>query len=177
MRILIIGINHQIQPIKNFIHSTSGALEKFEQDQKDHFRELLRTKMSELVVELVGEETKHGDESVAERLCEGQSIRYVNIEMTPDERSRRNIPAGYQEEGSNVSAEEQQRGNREREEYMAQKIHTLAGSAGSALLICGRSHGVPIASALEALGHTVEIADLLDSGWYVEDWATHMRRL
>jgi hypothetical protein len=177
MRILVIGINHQIQPTKNFSHSTSGALEGFEQDQKAHFRELLRTKMAELSVGLVGEETKHGDQSVAGKLCESQSIPYVNIEMTPDERSRRNIPAGYQEEGSTLSIAEQQRGNREREEYMAQRLHETAGSVTSALLICGRSHVEVIALRLETLGQTVEIADLQDSDWYIEDWPTHMRRL
>jgi hypothetical protein len=111
MRILIVGINHQIQPTNNYSYSTSGALERFEQQQKDHFRELLSTKIAERTVELVGEEAKHGNESIATQVCEGLAIRYINIEMTPEERSRLRIPAGYDEEDSNVSEAEKQRGN------------------------------------------------------------------
>lgn len=45
MRVLIFGLNHQIQWSKIWSYSSSGELERFERDQKEHFRELLRNKM------------------------------------------------------------------------------------------------------------------------------------
>lgn len=177
MRVLIIGINHQVQSSKICSSSTNGKLERFEREQKDNFRELLLQKIAERGIQLVSEEAKHGIESIAETLCRAKTIRYVNIEMKPEERDRRRIPPGYQDEGSTVSEEEKRRGNVEREEYMVQMLLTEVGDAHSVLVICGRFHTAGIVSRLEPLGHTVEVADILDQSWYVEDWMTHMMRL
>jgi hypothetical protein len=177
VRVLIIGINHQVQSNKICSSSTSGKLERFEQDQKDRFRELLREKIAEHGIQLVAEEANHGFESIAETLCKATTIRYFNIEMKPEERDRRRIPPGYQDEGSTVSEEEKRRGNVEREEYMVQELLTAVGEAHSVLVICGRFHTAGIVSRLEPLGHIVEVQDILDQSWYVEDWQTQMMRL
>lgn len=101
--------------------------------------------------------------------------RHANIEMTPEERVRRNTPSGYYEDASLPEAEKN-RCNQEREEYMSNETIRGAGRAESILVICGRLHAESIAGHLRKLGHAVEITDLLDQGWYIEDWFDHIMR-
>src|SRR5215467_3868490 len=99
MRILILGINHQIQWSRIWSYSSSGELERFERDQKDHFRELLRSKIAERKAQFIGEETKYGEPSIAEEIAAKvptPGCRHSNIEMHPDERTARKIPANYE---------------------------------------------------------------------------------
>jgi hypothetical protein len=67
MRVLIIGINHQIQPSDILSWSSSGALERFERGQKDAFARLIQAKIEERGVQYVAEESTHGQQSVANR--------------------------------------------------------------------------------------------------------------
>ncbi len=96
MRVLIIGINHQIQWARIWSNSSGGELERFEKDQKDRFRELLRKRIAERGVQFIGEESKHDEPSIAEDICAWERCRYANIEMHPDERAKREIPNNYE---------------------------------------------------------------------------------
>ena len=156
--------------------STNGTLEAFEQGQKERFDQLLREQVHERGIQFIGEEARYGDESIAERMCGQVNCRYKNIEMTTEERQRRNIPAGYYED-PNLPDDEKARCNREREGYMSNMAIRGAGEAESILLICGRIHTEPIAARLEGLGHSVETIDLRGQAWYVEDWMEHMLNL
>ena len=79
--------------------STSGTLESFERSQKEAFGLLLRSLIHERDIQFIAEEARHGQESVTHGICGLENCRYANVEMTPEERTNRNIPAGYQAGG------------------------------------------------------------------------------
>jgi hypothetical protein len=45
------------------------------------------------------------------------------------------------------------------------------------IVICGRVHTEAIAAQLKGLRRTVEIIDLQDQEWYIEDWFGYMLKL
>lgn len=173
MRILIISVNHQIQPAQILSMSTNGKLEAFEREQKETFGSFVKSKILERGVQFIAEEARHGHETVIQRLRALNNWRYANIEMTPVERTARNIPPGYHEDQSLPEAEKA-RCHREREEYMVERILGEVGDAESILIICGRIHTTPFADRFRELGHSVETTDLQDENWYIEDWNQHM---
>ena len=97
MRILIVGVNHQIQPVEILTWSSNGGAQKFEKEQKDKFAELLQEKIIENDVEIVAEEARHGHETVTQRVCKSAQCQHTNVEVTPEERIARAIPGGYNE--------------------------------------------------------------------------------
>jgi hypothetical protein len=173
MRIIIVGVNHQIQPVEILSCSSNGGAEKFEKEQKDKFAELLQKKITENDVEIVGEEARHGHETVTQRVCESEGCRHTNVEMTPEERIARDIPGGYNENPGFPEAD-RERCNKEREDYMATKALAEANGADSMMVICGSRHLEALAQRFRAAGHTVKTVPLQDQPWYIEDWATHM---
>ena len=175
MRVLILGLNHQIQWVRIFSRSSTGELERFEKDQKDRFRQLLRNKIADRKAQFVGEETKHGEPSIAEEVSVSP-CRYANIEMSPEERAERKITGNY-ENDPNVTPEERAQFNREREEYMFKKATAEARDAESIIVICGRQHTPALANRFREAGHNVEEADTQSEPWYIEDWMNHMMRL
>ncbi len=82
--------------------SMDGSLEAFERGQKEAFGELIRGQIRERGVQFVGEEARHGQETVAQRVCGAEHCLHANIEMEPEERQRRQIPLNYWED-PNVS--------------------------------------------------------------------------
>lgn len=173
MRILIISVNHQIQPAQILSMSTDGKLEAFEREQKETFGSFVKSNILERGVQFIAEEARHGQETVIERLCGLNNWGYANIEMTPEERTARQIPPGYNED-QNLSETEKARCHREREEYMVERILGEVGDAASILIICGRIHTAPLADRFRELDHSVETTDLQDENWYIEDWDQHM---
>jgi hypothetical protein len=176
MRILILGINHQIQPARTCSSSTSGELERFEQRQKDQFRTLLRKRIAERGVQFIGEEAKHGQESITQLLCSSDGCRYANIEIPPDDRAARNIPTNY-EEHAGVPPHQKTLFHQEREEYMFKTTIAEVRDAESIIVICGRFHTPALASRFREAGHNVEEADIQSEPWYIEDWMAHMMRM
>jgi hypothetical protein len=176
MHVLIVAINHQIQPTRIMSMSTDGSLEAFERDQKERFGELLRAHIRERGIQLVGEEARYGEESIAERVCGQESCRHMNIDMMPEERERRRIPAGYYEDAQLPEAEKT-RCNQEREEHMSRVLLAQAGEVASVLVICGRLHSRAIAGQLTLFGHVIEELALRSQSWYVEDWFSPMQNL
>src|SRR5216684_3714682 len=83
LRVLIVAINHQIQPAQIMSASTNGSLEAFEKGQKENFAEFLRGHIRTHGVQFVGEETRYGAESIAQRVCGQEGCRHANIDMTP----------------------------------------------------------------------------------------------
>jgi|ERR1035437_10031379 hypothetical protein len=176
MRVLIVSVNHQIQPAQVKGASTDGSVEAFERKQKESFVLMLQTEIRERGIRFIGEEARHGDVTIAQRLRGFENCHYANIEMTPQEREYRKIPASYTNDRSNLSEVEKTRCNREREEYMCAKALAEAGDADSILIICGRAHTEVVAAILRQLDHNVEQVDLRDQPWYVENWAEHCMR-
>jgi hypothetical protein len=172
MDVLILGLNHQIQPamIKNW--SSDGLFQQFEQDQKETFAQFLYDLLHERGIEFVGEEAKHGEDTIAQRLCAQENYRYSNVEMLPEERRQRNIPRDYSD-NPNVSQQERDRCNLEREQYMCEQAIVHAAQAHRILIICGRLHMNPIAAELGRQGHCVQTSDIQEQDWYVENWFDH----
>jgi len=175
MKVFILGINHQIQWVRVWSSSTSGELEKFEKNQKDQFRQLLLNRITERKAQFIGEETKHGEPSIAEEVSRSR-CRYANIEICPKEREKRKIPANY-ENNSNFTDEQRTLFNQQREEYMFTKAVAEAGQVESIIVICGRFHASALATRFRVMGHQVEIADIQNESWYIEDWMSFMMRL
>lgn len=176
MRISIVGVRHQIQPAQINAWSSSGRLQAFEREQKERFAELVQEGIAKKSVQFVAEETRHGEDTVTKRVCDSVNCRYANIEMPPEEREARGIPAGYNE-NPDISSSDREQWNREREEYMADKTISEAGEAESVMVVCGWSHMQEFAERFQNAGHTVEMTDLRNQPWYIDDWAEHMRRL
>lgn len=170
MRVLIMGVDHIIQ--RPFWSSDSRA-QQFADQQKGRFAEEVREAIRGRCIEFVGEEANHAEESIAEQVCQREGCRYANIEMPPTERMLRGIPAGYNE-NPNVAPGEKDRGNREREEYMTNRVLDEAAHCESLLIICGSRHSEHLAGRLRALGHTAEVDDLQKRSWWVADWMSHI---
>jgi hypothetical protein len=177
MQVFILGINHQIQWVRLWStgSSRSGEIERFEQDQKDKFRQLLRRTIAEKKAQFLGEETKHKEPSIAEEVC-GQGCLYANIEMDPDERARQDIPANYENDPA-IPASEKARFNELRENHMFREAMTKAGNADSIIIICGRNHSPTLADKFRAVNCNVEVSDIQNESWYMEDWVSQMMQL
>jgi len=172
------GINHQIQWVRIWSagSSSSGNIERFEREQKDHFRELLRKRIIEENLQFIGEETKHGEQSIAEQLCSSiEECRHANIDMTLDGRAARNIPVNY--ENLRITPSEQAFFNQKREEYMFKKAIEESRGAERAMMICGYQHTEALANRFRKAGHEVEEADIRNEPWYIEDWLSQMQRM
>jgi len=178
MRAYILGINHQIQWVKLWSAGSSagGGPERFEREQKDKFRELLRKRIAERNAQFVGEETKHGEPAIAHEVCDSVGCRYENIEMPLEERKARKIPPNYENDRT-IQPSEMDRFNKLREDFMFRKFFVEAGGEESAIAICGRNHAATLAERFRSAHHTVEVADIQEEFWYVEDWQTQMMRL
>ena len=176
MKILILGINHQIQTSTIGSHSTDGSLERFERGQKEQWDLLLQRTIDERAADFIGEEARHGWESIAKAVCEAKACRYTNIEIPPDERAAKNVPTDYESDASKTP-EQKLEFHQQREEYMFQKTIEKAGEAKSLIVVCGRYHTPQLAKKFRDAGHTVEEGDILNEPWYVEDWFSHMMRL
>jgi hypothetical protein len=176
--VLILGINHQIQWVRNWSagSSRSGEIERFEQSQKDQFRELLHKRIAERAAQFIAEETKHGEPSIAHDVCLDKGCHYANIEMHPDERAEQNIPANYERDPT-VTPEQKTRFHQQREEYMFGKSIVEGAGAKNVIVICGRYHRPALAKKFREAGHQVDEADIQDEPWYIEDWMSYMMRL
>jgi hypothetical protein len=176
VRIFIVGVRHQIQPAEIKVWSSSGRLQAFEREQKQHFASLLQDSIAANGVQIVAEETVHGEDTVTTRVCASANCRYANIEMPPDERNARGIPAGYNE-NPDIPSSDREQWNREGEEYMAEKTIAEAAEAESVMVVCGWSHMEALVERFENGGHTVEMTDLQNQPWYIDNWMENMRRL
>jgi hypothetical protein len=170
VRVLILGVNHQIQ--RPFGSSRKADLE-FVQRQKEHFAQLVREHIRKHRIGFVGEEANREEASIVEAICTEEDCCYANIEMTTQEREQRKIPSQYN--ASDVlSSAEKARGNQERERYMVDEVLTNAQDSDGVLVICGDRHSDAMADLFRAVGHSVEMDDLRKQSWYVEDWMDHM---
>jgi len=176
MNILILGINHQLQSPRIWYSSTSGALERFVQAQKDNYRALLRDRIALRFVHFVAEETKHGEESTTEAVCKEEKCRYANIEMPIEVRKAHGIPDNYENDAV-LSREAKESFHEQREEYMINATISNSKDAASVMVVCGNSHAPRLANQFQALGHSIEVEDIRAQSWYVGDWMSHMRTL
>jgi hypothetical protein len=93
--------------------------------------------------------------------------------MPPEERQARNIPRDYAD--NPLLEADRDRRNREREEYMLAQAIRGAEGGSKVLIICGRLHAEPLATAFRGQAHCVEVDDVQRQNWYAENWIEHLR--
>ena len=172
MRILVVGLMHQLQSTTPIY--TEGEAAELEEGQKRQYEKMLDRVIKERGVQFIGEEAKHGTDSIAQQIARRQGREYANIEMEPAERQAKGIPPGYADEDSSLLTDEINRRHKIREKHMLDKTIELAGGAESVLILCGRIHTDALAQLFKKAGHTVATSDVNKEGWYIEDWAKHL---
>ncbi len=172
MRVLVVGIKHQLQPAR-FL-SIGYEASQLEDGQKQQYARMLLRLIDERGVQFVGEEAKHGIETVTQRIARIRKCRCANIEMPPSERQARDIPPGYADEGSRHSPEDIARWHQEREQHMFEKTIELVAGPESVLILCGRDHTQALAHLFQQAGHAVETYDVNMESWYIDDWMKNL---
>ena len=171
MKILILGLNHQIQ--KADILSGGDEIEGLEQQQKERFAEYLARLMQERQVGFIGEEAEHCVDLIAQRVAAHLGCGHMNIEMSPALRQTRGIPTDYTREDRPYTPEQRERWHSEREQFMFEQM-THHAACENAVLLCGREHIEALAAFFKDAGHLVETDDLNRQDWYIEDWLRHV---
>lgn len=172
MKVLIIGLNHQIQPEN--IRSIGPGIEQLEREQKDAFAQTIRDFIQAENAQFVGEEAEHGTSLIAEVEARRLGCNHVNIEMTPAERAKRGIPPDYTDPSRPYTKEQREGWNSEREKHMVQSAISGAGTSERIIILCGRDHSNALAERFRELEHDVESSDLDEEKWYVEDWLKYI---
>ena len=168
MNILILGLDHQIQP--SALWSSGDAIEHIEREQKNNFTNLLKGLIEIRRVQFIGEEAESGVTSIAELVAHDCRCRYTNIGMPPVERQRQDIPLDYLSPQSAYSPEQRGQWSRIQAEYMVRTALAMKGDASSALILCGRENKDSFAVLFRRAGNAVETSDLNREPWYVENW-------
>jgi hypothetical protein len=168
MKVLVIGLNHQIQV--DAIRSIGPEIEQLEREQKDGFAKGLHQVIQREKIQFVGEEGEHGVQLIAERVARQLGCKHANIEMTLVDRGKRGIPPDYLNPRRPYTKEQRDKWTAEREEHMVQTAISGAGTSDRILILCGRDHTDSIATRFRNLGHEVETRDLSSEDWYVENW-------
>jgi hypothetical protein len=171
MKVLIVGLNHQIQRAE--VLSGGVDIEKLEREQKEQFGQSLTRLVQNSGAQFVGEEAEHGVELIANKVALHLNCRHANIEIPPDLRKARGIPVDYTRTDRAYTPEQRANWHREREEYMVDQV-TKNAACDSAVILCGREHTGAMAHRFREAGHEVETYDLNQEGWYIEDWLTHI---
>ncbi len=167
MRVLIVGVFHNHQEKKSRADSAEV------QQAKDALENQLREAIESRKVEFIGEESKHGVETIAKRLADQHMPRilWVNIDMTDDEEKAAGIfdalqdrpfDADFDDEGRLMRRYHRIPEDETRECFFAEKIRNHAKGAQSVLVVCGLCHMAPLEEKLEKACDQVE-ASCLDS--------------
>ena len=171
MKVLMVGLNHQIQ--RSEILSGGDEIVRLERAQKEHFGKSLARFIQNGNVKFVGEEGQHGVELIAEKVARQLECGHVNIEMPPDERKTRGIPTDYIREDRDYSREQRAAWHKERERYMFDQVIKRA-ACDSVVVLCGREHLEGLSILFKEAGHEVQTYDLNREPWYIEDWLKHV---
>jgi len=120
-------------------------------------------------VDLICEEAKHGELSIAEQLAREEHIRYHNIEMPPAQRAELGIPAFYTvDPESEISPEQKALWNDQREGHMVYELLRAVEGARVVIVICGVLHMPILIHALSSKFHRVEQYNITTMPWFDE---------
>lgn len=162
---VILGVDHRLQQPVN-------------QSQRSRFALRLRyqSELPEIVavyrLRVCCEESKIGQESIAEGICAKEHIRYVNIDLPAAEREKHGIRPVYPDipgEGPLTSPEEKAKNFKVREQWMREYIDEETRSLtsfDSALIICGSEHMTTIAEHLRGRFSHVIPKDVTKEMWF-----------
>ena len=162
---IILGIAHELQ-------------HWVDQSQRSRFALRLRYQSELLAIAAVYrlrvccEESRIGQQSIAEGFCAKEHIRYVNIDLPAAEREKRGIRPVYPDipgEGPLTSPEEKAKNFEIREQWMRERIseetRSLTGF-DSALIICGSEHMATMAEHLRGRFKSRYPKDLTKETWF-----------
>lgn len=159
MKVLIVGVFHNHQGKKSSADSDEVQL------AKDALESLVREAIESRQVKFIGEESKHGLETVAKQLADQQEIRWVNIDMTDDEAraagiadaSARNEKRRCFDEDTVTFKECRIPEDEIRERFFIDKINEESGNADSVLIVCGHGHVEALRAKFGERGEQVEV--------------------
>ncbi|MGC1107644.1 MAG: hypothetical protein WA876_14015 [Candidatus Acidiferrales bacterium] len=162
MKVLIVGVLHNQQTKESSADSAELRL------AKNGLENLLRQTIKSHQVEFIGEESKHGVETIAKRLADQHTpkIKWACIDMTDDQErtagifdalQARPFETDYDDHGTLVRKYLRIPEDETRECFFVQKIKKEAETAQSILVICGHCHVEPLRERFEKKGHRVEV--------------------
>jgi len=121
MRVIIIGLNHQIQPQP--IRSIGAELQQVEGEQKQRFAEMMREIIQQEQVDFVGEEGERYVPLIAEGVARQAGRQHKNVDMPLPERHHRGIPDDYLDPNRGYSPQLIDNWNGMREDHMVEGVH------------------------------------------------------
>lgn len=162
MKVLIIGVLHNQQPTKS--SADSAELQR----EKDALEDMLGDAIESHEVEFIGEESKHGVETIAKQLADQHSprIKWVCIDMADDEEraagifdalQARPFDTDYDDAGRLMRKYHRIPEDETRERFFVDKIQREAKTAQSVLVVCGRCHVSPLQERLQKSCKQVEV--------------------
>lgn len=160
---IVMGVDHNVQ------HFVPGiAPDDRRTKLRLQFHDFLRGIAGRYPVDLICEEAKHGEESIAEALADRVHLRYRNIEMPPRRRVELGIPPvdTIDAPGSEIAPEQLAQWNALRESYTVQELLGAVAGARAMIVICGVSHMPAFAQALGTKFASVERHDVTRLDWF-----------
>lgn len=189
MRMIIVGLNHNIQLAE--IWKLGIDQGQIEEDQKKRFRQMLEAIVKEREIQFIGEEMDVAAfwethkrvmgnlglptmqlpaqaQTIACQVANLLGCHYAEIDMTLEERNARNIPRDYTDDDSPYPAEQKRKWNEEREQYMVEQAFKNVDDAQNVLILCGSNHAENLSELFRQAGHEVETRYVRDERWYKE---------
>jgi hypothetical protein len=171
-RVFILGCHHALQSVeicwrwlelKEFLAAIEKDVEVTAREQKEHFARRVRELIATEHVTFIGEEADRDLTMQASLLCE----RWHPIDMSKEERERREIPFDYIDKAEKYTAENRARWDAEREQYMFQQVQENRGNAPTILVICGSNHMNALVSLFRQVGDDVmPPEDITKAPWF-----------
>ncbi len=121
-------------------------------------------------IDLIGEETRAGEETIAQRLADTHGCEYVNIDAVKQERRTLGIPADYLQPDARYPPGQVARWQARREQFMYEKLRRHRGRTRNALVVCGLSHLERLAVLLGEEGPDLRLCDVRRTKWFVNCW-------
>ncbi len=111
--IFIVGCDHKHQRRQQ---SCGGdGIEAFEREQKNNFAEFVGRLTNENKVALIAEEINQGEDTFARDIASSRNCRYVNIDMSEQQRRTAGIPRSYSDNREGHTQEEIEKWDASRE--------------------------------------------------------------
>lgn len=162
MIVTILGVDHELQ----------------RNDSTGDFGRLVQQALSEAPINVIAEEARESDCTVAQRIALDRSIRWLNVDITLEDKRRLGIydelmnrPLQLVFEGENcvgLIGQYLPHADTIREEPWASRI--LAEKVDAALVVCGLLHMQHLAKKLGTRGCVVFQNNVCASDWYKEHY-------
>jgi hypothetical protein len=144
---------------------------ELELDQKRHYLNFLTNLQRWTRAGVIAEEILDSTHSFGKRLAERLGLRYLDVAMSFEERTRRGIPLRYSDTDTTCTPEEIDNYHWERERYMVEQTLSARPDGDTrAILICAPFHSRRVGHLLAERGIEHQVTDLSDFWWHIDDW-------